>query len=75
MKTLIAIAFIGILLALGFAGVFMMRGGAPGQSAAKQSRMFKALAVRVGLSVLVFLSVMLAYWLGYITPTGIPVGR
>jgi hypothetical protein len=74
MKTLIALAFIGILSALALAGWFMVRGG-QNKTTARQSRMFKALALRVTLSVLLFASLMLAYWLGYITPTGLPIGK
>jgi hypothetical protein len=74
MKIIIALAFIGILGALASAGWFMVRGG-QAKTGGRSSRMFKALALRVSLSVLLFLSLMLAYWLGYITPTGIPVGR
>jgi hypothetical protein len=38
------------------------------------TRMARALAVRVGLSVTIFLLVMFSYWMGWIQPTGIPVG-
>ena len=34
----------------------------------------RALAVRVGLSVAIFLLVLFAYWMGWIQPTGIPAG-
>ncbi|ACB36078.1 conserved hypothetical protein [Leptothrix cholodnii SP-6] len=37
--------------------------------------MARALAVRVGLSVTVFLFVLLSYLMGWIQPTGLPVGR
>ena len=36
--------------------------------------MARALAVRVGLSVAIFLLVLLSYWMGWIQPTGIPLG-
>jgi hypothetical protein len=34
-----------------------------------------ALAMRVGISVLLFCSILLAWKLGYIHPTGIPAGK
>jgi len=73
MKVLIAIALVLILAALASAGVFMMRDGRDGKP--KTSNMMRALAVRVGLSVLLFLCILLSYWMGWIQPTGIPVGR
>lgn len=73
MKYLIAIAFIGILGALGLAGVFMLRDGRDGK--AKGSKMMRALALRVALSVLLFVVILLSYWFGWIQPTGIPRGQ
>ena len=73
MKTLVAFAFVGILGALAMAGVFMLRDGRDGKP--KAGRMMRALAVRVGLSVLLFVCILLAYWFGWIHPTGIPLGR
>jgi hypothetical protein len=49
----------------------MMRDGQNGQ--AKTSRMAKALAFRVGFSIVLFLCVLLAWKMGYIHPTGIPL--
>lgn len=73
MKVLIAIAFVGIIGALLMAGVFMMRGGREGRP--KSRAMARALAVRVALSILLFAFILLSYWLGWIHPTGVPVGR
>lgn len=73
MKYLIAIAFIGIIGALVMAGVFMMRDGRDGK--AKSGNMMRALAVRVGLSVLLFACILFSYWAGWIHPTGIPIGK
>ena len=73
MKVLIAIAFVGIIGALLMAGVVMMRGGREGQP--KSRAMARALAVRVALSILLFAFILLSYWLGWIHPTGVPVGR
>jgi hypothetical protein len=73
MKYLVALAFVGILGALAMAGVFMMRDGRDGKP--KTGNMMRALAVRVGLSVLLFAFILLSYWLGWIQPTGIPLGK
>jgi len=73
MKILIALAFVGILGALATAGVFMLRDGRDGKP--KSGNMMRALAVRVALSVLLFACILLAYWAGWITPTGVPLGK
>ena len=73
MKVLVAFAFVGILGALVMAGVFMMRDGRDGKP--RGGNMMRALAVRVGLSVLLFVCILLSYWLGWIQPTGIPLGK
>ncbi len=71
MKYLIAAALVLIVGALASAGVFMMRDGRDGKP--KTSNMMRALAVRVGLSVLLFLCILFSYWMGWIRPTGIPI--
>jgi hypothetical protein len=73
MKFLIGLAFIGIIGALGLAGVFMLRRPSAGQG--KSGQMMRALALRVALSVLLFVCILLAYALGWIQPGGLPVGR
>jgi len=73
MKFLIAIAFVGIIGALGLAGVFMLRDGRGGKP--KTGNMMRALALRVGLSVLLFACILFSYWAGWIQPTGIPLGK
>ncbi|MBC7954531.1 MAG: twin transmembrane helix small protein [Cytophagales bacterium] len=73
MKYLIGVALVLILAALASAGVFMMRDGRDGKP--KTSNMMRALAVRVGLSVLLFLCILFSYWMGWIKPTGIPLGQ
>lgn len=76
MTVVIVIALLGILAALASAGVFMLKRpkqGAPQQAADK--RMARALAVRVGLSVTIFLLILLAWKLGWISPKGLPTGR
>jgi hypothetical protein len=72
MKYLIGIAFVVILGALAFAGVSMVRDGRDGKP--KTDTMMRALALRVGVSVLLFLCLMAAYLMGWIEPTGIPRG-
>ncbi|PVX34554.1 twin transmembrane helix small protein [Janthinobacterium sp. 78] len=65
MKILVAIAFILILGSLGSALFFLMR------DKGKSNRTVHALALRVGLSITLFLLILLAHHLGYIQPTGI----
>lgn len=72
MKYLVALAFVAIVGALVFAGVSMVRDGRNGEP--KSPNMMRALALRVGISVTLFLCLMLAYKLGWIHPTGIPRG-
>jgi Protein of unknown function (DUF2909) len=74
MKTLIiGLAFLAIIGALAAAGVFMLRDGRDGKD--KSGAMMRALALRVGLSVLLFACIMFSYWAGWIHPTGIPIGQ
>jgi hypothetical protein len=72
MNWLFLIALLGILISLAAAGVFMLR--RPGVDD-KKGQMAKALAVRVALSISLFLFVMLAWSLGWIEPRGVPLGR
>lgn len=71
MNVLISLAFVGILGALVFAGVTMVRDGRDGKP--KTSAMMRALAWRVAISVILFVAVMVAYHMGWIHPTGLPV--
>ena len=74
MKFVVVSALLVVLVALASAGVFMLkRPSEPSQSADK--RMARALAVRVGVSVAVFLFVLLAWQFGWIKPSGLPTGR
>ena len=73
MKYILIAAFVLILGALASAGIFMLRDGRDGEP--KTRRMARALAIRVGLSVLVFALIMLGYVMGWIQPTGIRVGH
>lgn len=72
MKFVFAIAFVLILGALAVAGVAMLRGGREGE--VRPDTMMRALAWRVGLSVLLFVCVLVSYKLGWIHPSGVPIG-
>jgi hypothetical protein len=52
---------------------FMLRGGSTQRS--KSRNMARALGVRVGVSIFLFVCILLAWKLGYIHPTGIPPGQ
>ena len=73
MEIIVFIAFICIIGSLGAALYFMMKDGQNG--APKTSRMAKALAFRIGFSVLLFICILIAWMLGYIQPTGIRLGQ
>jgi len=73
MTYLVSIAFVAILTSLGAALFFMMRGNRSKQGTSKN--MAWALAARVGLSILLFVCILIAWKLGYIHPTGIAAGR
>ena len=84
MQVLLAVAFIAIIASLAAALFFMLRGGQqdpaqPSDPAAQAQRrnkgMARALAVRVGVSVVLFICVLLAWKLGYIQPHGLPTGK
>ncbi|MDO9315120.1 MAG: DUF2909 domain-containing protein [Burkholderiaceae bacterium] len=72
MKYLIGIAFATIIGALVYAGVSMVQDGRDGKP--KSHSMMHALALRVGVSVLLFLCLLGSYLMGWIQPTGIPRG-
>ena len=74
MKVVIVVFLVLVLGALGSAGFFMLRHkdtDAPGE---RDRRMARALAVRVALSVTLFLLILFAYWMDWIHPHGIPIG-
>ncbi len=73
MTYLVALAFLAILGSLALALFFMMKDGTNGK--VKTSNMAKALAFRIGLSVLLFVCILISWKLGYIQPTGLPVGK
>jgi len=75
MKTLIVIVLIAVLAALAGAGLFMLRKRPADDDQAPDTRMARALALRIGLSIGLFLFILLGWWLGWIQPGGLPTGR
>jgi len=72
MKFVFLIAFIGILGALAAAGFFMLRNGRRDK---RGPNMARALALRVAVSVTLFLIILFCWWMGWIQPTGVPLSR
>ena len=70
---LVGLAFAAIFGALAFAGVYMIRGGGSGGS--KGGGMMRALALRIAVSVVLFIGIIVAWRLGWIHPTGVPLAR
>jgi len=68
-KILIIVTLFAIIFSLGSALFHLSRG--KGDS----KKMARALTIRVGLSVALFILLMLAWYNGLITPHGIPAGR
>jgi hypothetical protein len=73
MNIFIGVSFAVILAALAWAGIAMLRGGR--KEGSKGGDMMRALAVRIAVSVLLFACIVIAWSLGWIHPTGIPIGR
>ena len=73
MKTLMVLLMVAVLGALASAGVFMLRKGNEGGDR-RSKNMARALALRVGLSVALFLFILLSWYMGWVRPSGIPVG-
>lgn len=71
MKYAVLIGFIAIFASLGSALYFMLRGAREGR--AGTNHMARALAFRVGFSILLFVCLLVAWKLGYIHPTGLPI--
>ncbi|MDO9072908.1 MAG: twin transmembrane helix small protein [Rubrivivax sp.] len=72
MRTVIVLMLVAVLGALASAGVFMLRKGKPND---RRGMMARALAWRVGLSVALFLFILLSWYMGWVRPTGLPTGR
>lgn len=73
MKIVIVVFLLAVVAALASAGVMMLRKRRDNDP--NGALMARALAVRVGLSVAIFLLVLFAYLMGWIQPTGIPLSR
>lgn len=75
MTYLVIGAFVAILGSLVAALIYMMRGGHdPDQEGAPpRKHMARALAFRVGFSILLFVVVLVSYFMGWIQPTGLPM--
>ena len=71
MKFFIVAAFVLILASLASALVFMMKDGRDGKP--KTNNMVRSLGLRVGMSIVLFICILVAYQLGWIQPTGVPV--
>ena len=65
MDLIVAVMFVAILAALAAALFFLLR------TKGDSNRMVNALTVRIGLSVLLFLLLMLAWYAGLIEPHGV----
>ncbi|MBP6764436.1 MAG: DUF2909 domain-containing protein [Rubrivivax sp.] len=70
MKTVMVLMLLAVLGALAGAGVFMLR--KPRSADPRGKHMARALALRVGLSVALFLFILLSWAMGWVHPTGIP---
>lgn len=73
MKYVVILAFVAIIASLGCALFFMMKSQADEKS--RSHKMARALALRVGISILLFICILLAWRFGYIQPGGIAPGQ
>ena len=73
-QVLIGLAFVGILGSLASALFYMMKKDRPDQAddPKRAAHMVRALALRVGISIVLFICILLAWKLGYIQPSGLP---
>jgi Protein of unknown function (DUF2909) len=69
MRIVVIIAFILIIASLGSALYFMMN------DRGNTKRMVYSLMFRVGFSIALFLFILFGYFMGWVHPTGIPLGR
>jgi hypothetical protein len=73
MNIIIALAFAGILISLGAAGVFMLRGS--NSKSGQKKNMARALTFRIAISVALFVLILILWAMGIIQPTGIIPGQ
>jgi hypothetical protein len=70
--TYLIIGLIALILAsLAGALIAMMRGDSLSDDPNRSRRMVRALTLRIGISVLLFIAVLVSYQMGWIQPTGI----
>ncbi|CAN7514983.1 twin transmembrane helix small protein [Trinickia sp. LjRoot230] len=69
MHFIVAIAFVLIIASMVSALYFMMH------DRGRTKRMVWSLAARVGLSITLFLFILLAHWLGWLPYSQVPLGR
>ncbi|ARU04250.1 twin transmembrane helix small protein [Comamonas serinivorans] len=76
MKLLVVLGLVAVLACLATAGYFMLQRNKNDRvdDGQRSRRMARALAFRIGLSILLFIVILVAYKLGYIQPTGLPAG-
>lgn len=83
MKFAIILGFLAILASLGSALFFMLRKNgsdsdkddSSDDDGQRRQRMLRALALRVGLSIALFIGILVAAKLGYLHPTGFQWGQ
>jgi Protein of unknown function (DUF2909) len=68
MKWIIPVVLLMIVVSLGSALYYMMK------DKGSSSRMVHSLMLRIGLSIALFLGILIAHYFGYIEATGIKVG-
>lgn len=73
MKIFMVLMLVAVLFALAGAGLFMLRKGTSDEN--RKHHMARALALRVGLSVALFLFILLSWHLGWVRPGGLPIGH
>jgi hypothetical protein len=73
-RVIVIVVFLGIIVSLGSALYHLSRGGTE-RTMEDSRKMARALTVRIGLSIVLFLLLMLAWYAGLIEPHGIPPGR
>ncbi len=74
MKVLLVLMLVAVLGALASAGFFMLKKRGPDNRGEQDRRMARALAVRVAISVTMFLLILLGWAMGWVRPSGIPIG-
>jgi uncharacterized iron-regulated membrane protein len=78
MKIVMVLMLVAVLGALASAGVFMLRRRPPANDGEADrpadKHMARALALRVALSVALFLFILLSWRMGWVRPSGLPVG-